>query len=55
MEVDLILTYLTIQHSFQFSVNPINQGIKIEWTAPSGALNTTFKMQCIALVNSLYL
>jgi len=41
--------------TWTFSVNPINQGIKIEWTAPSGALNTTFKMQCIALVNSLYL
>lgn len=38
-----------------FSVNPLNQGIVIEWQAPSGALNTTFKMRCIALVNVLIL
>ena len=41
--------------TWHFSVNPINQGIVIEWEAPSGASNTTFKIQCIALVNSLYL
>ena len=41
--------------TWTISVNPLNQGVKIEWTAPSGALNTTFKMQCIALVNSLIL
>lgn len=38
-----------------FSVNPTNQGIQIQWEAPSGALNTTFEMKCIANVLELKL
>jgi len=41
--------------TWSFTINPINQGIRITWTAPSGALNTTFKMRVVANVNSLYL
>ena len=41
--------------TWTFAVNPTNQGIKITWTAPSGANNTTFKMRCIARVNELKL
>lgn len=36
--------------TWSFSVNPLNQGIVIRWTAPSGASNTTFKMVCVANV-----
>lgn len=41
--------------TWSFSVNPVNQGIKITWTAPSGANNTTFKMRCLAKVNEIKL
>jgi len=37
--------------TWDFSVNPTNQGIIITWEAPSGASNTTFKMRCVANVN----
>ena len=37
------------------SVRASNQGIKIVWTAPSGANNTVFKLRCIALVNKIVL
>lgn len=37
------------------SVRASNQGIKIQWTAPSGANNTVFKLRCIALVNKITL
>jgi len=35
-----------------FSVNA-NQGITIEWEAPSGALNTTFKLKAVAQVTEV--
>ena len=36
--------------TFTFSVIPANQGFRIQWTAPSGASGTTFKIKCVGKV-----
>ena len=38
--------------TWSFSVNT-GQGISIKWEAPSGALNTQFKLRCVASVNEV--